>query len=580
MSNANDFIIENGVLTKYVGPGGDVVIPEEIKEIGRSVFDKCQTLTSVSIPNGVTSIGDSAFNECRALESVTLPEGLTSIGNYAFCNCRGLTNVAIPNSVTSIGYMAFSWCTGLADVKIPACAAVGFGAFCGCEKMADAEGFVVVDHVLYGYHGDAKTVLVPAGITNISYRAFWNCAGLECVALPEGVVSISHDAFSRCEALKSVVLPESVTSIESGAFWGCRKLEDLVIPASVADFTDGIFSCGMPASITSPAVPFAAYTEPDSKLAAALGYAGNQQLYHESVSEGYKKYAISQRKKLLPMIFVGDRVAALAFYAENKKITAANFEEEYLTPASSASAANCVAYLLDWKAAHIKPAATEKLLQKELTKDPYNSADMKKIWSFKKIEDGTLELTAYKGSETRVTVPERIGKAPVTVLGDYAFGVETSRSVRPQERVEALEKITEVVIPDCITAIGAGAFRGCSGLKSVEIPEGVAAIADGTFVGCSSLESINIPESVVIIGDEAFWGCETLTSVAIPASVASIGAFAFGGCWNLTSITIAGKDTSLGQRSIPSGQSVTVHAPAGSYAESYAKENNIPFVAE
>lgn len=30
MSNASDFIIENGVLIKYVGPGGDVVIPEGV----------------------------------------------------------------------------------------------------------------------------------------------------------------------------------------------------------------------------------------------------------------------------------------------------------------------------------------------------------------------------------------------------------------------------------------------------------------------------------------------------------------------------------------------------------------------
>jgi hypothetical protein len=28
MSNASDFVIENGVLKNYVGPGGDVVIPE------------------------------------------------------------------------------------------------------------------------------------------------------------------------------------------------------------------------------------------------------------------------------------------------------------------------------------------------------------------------------------------------------------------------------------------------------------------------------------------------------------------------------------------------------------------------
>ena len=38
MSNANDFIIENGVLIKYVGPGGDVVIPDEVVEIGEGAF--------------------------------------------------------------------------------------------------------------------------------------------------------------------------------------------------------------------------------------------------------------------------------------------------------------------------------------------------------------------------------------------------------------------------------------------------------------------------------------------------------------------------------------------------------------
>ena len=34
MSNASDFIIENGVLKKYVGPGGDVTIPEGVTSIG------------------------------------------------------------------------------------------------------------------------------------------------------------------------------------------------------------------------------------------------------------------------------------------------------------------------------------------------------------------------------------------------------------------------------------------------------------------------------------------------------------------------------------------------------------------
>lgn len=38
MSNASDFIIKNGVLIKYVGPGGDVVVPEGVEEIGEEAF--------------------------------------------------------------------------------------------------------------------------------------------------------------------------------------------------------------------------------------------------------------------------------------------------------------------------------------------------------------------------------------------------------------------------------------------------------------------------------------------------------------------------------------------------------------
>ena len=37
--SSNDFIIENGVLKKYTGNGGDVVIPDGITEIGSGAFD-------------------------------------------------------------------------------------------------------------------------------------------------------------------------------------------------------------------------------------------------------------------------------------------------------------------------------------------------------------------------------------------------------------------------------------------------------------------------------------------------------------------------------------------------------------
>lgn len=49
MSNTNDFVIENGVLKKYVGPGGDVVIPEGVTEIKFDAMLDCG-ISSLHLP--------------------------------------------------------------------------------------------------------------------------------------------------------------------------------------------------------------------------------------------------------------------------------------------------------------------------------------------------------------------------------------------------------------------------------------------------------------------------------------------------------------------------------------------------
>ena len=75
--------------------------------------------------------------------------------------------------------------------------------------------------------------------------------------------------------------------------------------------------------------------------------------------------------------------------------------------------------------------------------------------------------------------------------------------------------------------------------------------------GMGDQTAVILEDGVVSIGKEAFMYNFRLESIRIPDSVERIGEDAFYMCNKLT-----------------------IHAPAGSYAEIYAKENNIPFVAE
>jgi hypothetical protein len=79
MSNANDFIIENGVLTKYVGTGGDVIVPDGVHTIGEQAFYKNTAVTSVTLPASVTTLKKECFWGCRGITSIDLQDNIISI---------------------------------------------------------------------------------------------------------------------------------------------------------------------------------------------------------------------------------------------------------------------------------------------------------------------------------------------------------------------------------------------------------------------------------------------------------------------------------------------------------------------
>ncbi|GHV10730.1 hypothetical protein FACS189491_00750 [Spirochaetia bacterium] len=101
----------------------------------------------------------------------------------------------------------------------------------------------------------------------------------------------------------------------------------------------------------------------------------------------------------------------------------------------------------------------------------------------------TIEITGYKGTNTNVNIPPRIGKLPVTAIGPRAF---LSSSLGSKKL-----------------------FTG------VKIPKGVTHIGEEAFFW-NELSEIIIPDTVVSIGDDAF-AHNKITRVVIPESVRYIG---------------------------------------------------------
>ena len=82
-NNKPPFLIEEGVLKKYNGPGGEVSVPAGVTAIGPKAFMECDSLTGVTLPEGMTSVGEQAFMYCQNLRSINFPKGLTSRGKIS-----------------------------------------------------------------------------------------------------------------------------------------------------------------------------------------------------------------------------------------------------------------------------------------------------------------------------------------------------------------------------------------------------------------------------------------------------------------------------------------------------------------
>ncbi len=123
-----------------------------------------------------------------------------------------------------------------------------------------------------------------------------------------------------------------------------------------------------------------------------------------------------------------------------------------------------------------------------------------------------------------------------------------------------------VNVPDGVTQIPG--FYECGKLTEIILPTSITQIDEYAFYNCKSLNTITIPSSVKSIGVLSFCGCTSLLEVSVPDSVKEIGINAFG-YWD--------EEITWGVVDRHKMEDFTLSGFAGSAAEQYAKENDIPF---
>ena len=587
---------------------GKIEILSNVTNIGEFAFSDCKSLSEVKIPNSVTSIGDFAFSGCSSLSEIEIPSSVTSIGERVFVACSNLSEVKIPNSVISIGQLAFGGCSSLSGVKIPnsvtyigdfaflGCSSLGeveipssvtnirSEAFSGCSNLSKinvSENNLIYSSVLGVLFNKNKTELIrfpngkygkyeiPSSVTSIRDYAFSDCSSLSEVKIPSSVTSIGSGAFSGCSSLGEVEIPSSMTSIGERAFSGCSNLSGVKIPSSVTNIRSGAFSgCSSLSEIEiSSSVTYI----------GSGAFSGCSSLSKINVSKNNLEYS-----SVLGVLFNKDKTELIRF--PNRK------NGKYEIP-NSVTSIGIGAFSGCSSLSEIEIPSNVTSIGNRAFSDCSSLSEIEIPSSVT-----SIETSAFSGcsSLSEIEIPSN-----VTNIGSFVFaGCSSLRKINVSEDNLKYSSVlgilfnkdkTELIsfpckkdgkykIPSSVTKIEDGAFSGCSKLTEVKIPSSVTNIGYSAFWRCSNLTNIEIPFGVVKIEDGTFSGCSKLSEVKIPNSVTSIEHFAFEGCNSLGVIEIPSSVASIEENAFDTFEGLIIKGLKNSYAEVYAKAQNISFV--
>ncbi|HFI0336023.1 TPA: leucine-rich repeat protein [Streptococcus suis] len=613
-----------------------VSLPETLKEIGSYAFSTTP-LTSVSFPSSLEKIGDSAFWK-TSLKKVTIPKTLKELGSSVFSEIVALKEAHVAKDFVG-GNATFSGSsilekvtfedgrtaipreflanTGIKEVILPKeLKVIGSGAFRSTNNLKEidlGDKLEELSEEAFQYSGLTRVTL-PDSLTFFGYRAFANSSFLREVKLPDTLNAIPEEAF-RDTGLTSLTLPDSVTDIARDAFANA-KISKIDFPTNLESIGDGAFRGNLFEKLELPKslkeLGYSAFADNNNLTFLYINsdlehsrydyYSGATPFKHSNYSSDTKSLYVEFKDgvtKIPACLFDGAKQVIRVDLPEGlTEIGEAAFRETSIMKDDSlgSNVGEETVQNAPFDAVSMTrlelPDSLEKIgnhafgkihtltsvnIPKNLIEADQAFAGSRNLTHLRnnvegiRIPDGMLEET---GIATFI-VPEgvtEIGKYALrnnkTTDKDSVFGDPSSEPIK-------WAGLTNVILPSTLTKIDSRTFESTS-IKFIDVPNGVSEIGDGAFRFNTELETVKLPKELKKLGGYLFEGNEKMTLLVLPDKVESIDVNAFVNMPNLEKVYIPASVNSIGENLI-FNPNTTFYVTAGSYAEKYMKERNIPY---
>ena len=301
--------------------------------------------------------------------------------------------------------------------------------------------------------GESVKFVLPDSYFRFDYNTSSDSySSITNVELSRTIDKIADYAFYNCQILKEVILPSNLKEIGRYAFGDCVALTNINIPEGVSVLQQDTFNgCYKMSGVTLP---------------STLTYIG----------ESCFGQCNALTRVDLPQGLLEINSNAFA-YCSN------------LTSLTIPDSVSYIGYNAFYGCQNVKSITIGS--GTTLNSSAFNSISINYDDIHWEGHDG-LELRSYG-----VTIAD-------IVRNSEGYEIFQNRVVG---RWDSTYKITQVNLPNTVTAINDNVFKDCYNLQTLNMPEGLESIGIEAFSNCTSLSSITIPSTVTYIGENAFKGC-------------------------------------------------------------------------